>query len=629
MTLVFVVGVPRSGTTLLARELARTLPARALPELHVWNSIVVRRPWTALRPRSGADWEEDLARSAGGPLPSWCAELLRDQPPMTVFGLWRVLQDTPFHVVAQTPRNLRWLALLLETVPGCKAVVVDRTPEATFNSARHTPFGRSGPAGHAVRHRLDSAVTRRLSESFSGLRVLRVRFEDLLADPDRLLRMLAVHLDLDSGAAGAAVADEASLGFEWEHWKGDIARPIDATRADSWLTEIPSEDLFSFGRAMHRPLILQFGVRDVRAVVRASMIDRVVSTLLKPFGRREVSERSRIAAFPGRSYRTASPYAALFADALELEGHRVVEARPWHLIRRPDGLHIHWTERLVRGRRPVVRRLSASVAIGALRHLVNRGTRISWTVHNLRPHLAAQRDEHARRVNDFLWDNAAVIHHMSFASRDALRELHPRPTPACEVVSPQGHYPPEIIRAATPAGTRLRVGLVGRRREGKDASRQVLAELASIENVEVIVESGSWAADVAGSAQRDGHDAIRMVDAAAMDDFDALIEELDVAFVSYTAHTFNSGLINHALSRGTSVVAQANPVLEEIAGDVPWLHPVADEQEALAVVSRLAREHRPGGAAQLACRERWAIAFTGLSSWRHTARSLSRALGLS
>jgi beta-1,4-mannosyltransferase len=126
--------------------------------------------------------------------------------------------------------------------------------------------------------------------------------------------------------------------------------------------------------------------------------------------------RLRVAAFPTDQ---GAPYLRLLHSALARAGVEIV-TRPSlraALDGKPlDAVHLHWLEYLIGGdrARAYVRGLRLA---GALRRLRRSGTRVVWTVHNLRPHERRHRrlEDHVARATLRCADNVVV--HSPYAAR--------------------------------------------------------------------------------------------------------------------------------------------------------------------------------------------------------------------
>jgi glycosyltransferase involved in cell wall biosynthesis len=97
--------------------------------------------------------------------------------------------------------------------------------------------------------------------------------------------------------------------------------------------------------------------------------------------------RLRVGSWPGRSY-TGNTFITTFCDAVQQAGAEVVDvADPRALQKDVHILHVHWPEQVLWAGGPAPRMFArAAHTLRALARLKNRGTKIIWLIHNLRPH---------------------------------------------------------------------------------------------------------------------------------------------------------------------------------------------------------------------------------------------------
>jgi hypothetical protein len=202
----FVVGVPRSGTTLLTRLLDGHPELVALPfETHASRWVgrpdaaeqVAERMRRALRIARGSPQAEELVRSLRARLPARAD--LRALLLAAVGGLLELRAAAPRALcwVEKTPRHLRVVPELVRAFgPETRVLALVRDPRAVFVSRRER-FDRRAPGNlrhFAQRWALADAMTRRFRARFPGF--LALRYEDLVCDVDGAMRRVADHLEI-------------------------------------------------------------------------------------------------------------------------------------------------------------------------------------------------------------------------------------------------------------------------------------------------------------------------------------------------------------------------------------------------------------------------------------------------
>lgn len=265
---VFVVGNSRSGTTMLAQVLGGHSQVHAFAELHFFEEL-----WTPSVPARELAREEaiDLAarllgaihggyhtpqpaaahrRAAGRVLAvrrSWTA------PEVFASVLASAAPPGVSMVCEQTPRNLYYLAELLELFPDAIAVQITRDPRDVLLSQKHRwrrrRLGSRVPLRNTVRtwagyHPVTISLLWRsgvrAGQRLDGHpRVVQVRFEDVLADPPGAVRRLCQRLGLDF--------EPSMLDIPWagSSLRADTPerRGIDPTATGRWQTGLTATEI--------------------------------------------------------------------------------------------------------------------------------------------------------------------------------------------------------------------------------------------------------------------------------------------------------------------------------------------------------------------------------------------------
>jgi hypothetical protein len=275
---VFVVGIPRSGTTLMAAMLGSHPHLDSGPETH----LLAHLEGTPVEPLL------DRRRWPGPATDFVCSLRLRDVPVHQLYG--RTREQVVAHLAARspsvaallesltaeraaargklrwvekTPRHLEHVATIRATWPEALIVRMVRDPRDVALSLAKVPFGSPS----VVINLCTVARLERGSARFfrSDTRSLTVRFEDLLADPERELRRICEALGEPYDPAmieRRGVTGDMAAAHEW--WKGDVGGPLDRTRAERWRIEMPA-DVQAFAALHDRRQIRAHGYPGARA----------------------------------------------------------------------------------------------------------------------------------------------------------------------------------------------------------------------------------------------------------------------------------------------------------------------------------------------------------------------------
>ena len=255
---IFVVGVARSGTTLLSAMLSAHPRLDCGPE---------SRFFARLRHLSTSDQRRLLAPAAWpGPAVDFVASL-RNQghPVIDLFGLSTddvraylaerqpgvaaMLESlTVLHArradkarwVEKTPRHLLMTDTLWRHWPEARVVRIVRDPRDVALSLAGLPFAKESVVGNLVRADQDDRASRQRIEA--DPRAMTLRYEDLVTEPERELRRICAFVGeawepamLDTRATAASVAAD----HEW--WKGSVAGPLTTASVGRWRREMSAD----------------------------------------------------------------------------------------------------------------------------------------------------------------------------------------------------------------------------------------------------------------------------------------------------------------------------------------------------------------------------------------------------
>lgn len=241
---VFVVGPSRSGTTLMSRVIAGGTHVHSTTEIHFFERL-----WDPSGPSGPLERGAAVALAARlvhtqhrgvfykqGSADDHLAEGERivdsidgDATPLAVYAAFlRAIAAAKGKTVGcdQTPRNVFYLQEILDAFPDARVVVMVRDPRAVMlsqkNKWRRRSLGESAlPRSEVVRSwsNYHPAVTARLwrgaveageRAAAQDARVIVVRFEDLLQDPEAVGRRVAEHVGVEYSAAMLDVPQASS-----------------------------------------------------------------------------------------------------------------------------------------------------------------------------------------------------------------------------------------------------------------------------------------------------------------------------------------------------------------------------------------------------------------------------------
>jgi hypothetical protein len=249
---VFVVGAPRSGTTLLAAMLSAHSRMMCGPETQFFTHLPRRRaarpPAAPAWPREAVDFVASLTINGQPVVDAFgisireVEEYLRTRPPSWAAALESIVatfaraHGKP-RWVEKTPNHLLELATIRREFPGARVVRIVRDPRDAALSMRQLPW----TSDHVLPNlHLWEEWDRSSWQFFESDALSRtVRYESLVEDPRRELGGLCDFLGecfeegmLDTSATGPALAARG------ESWKETVKGPVNARRTGVWRREL-------------------------------------------------------------------------------------------------------------------------------------------------------------------------------------------------------------------------------------------------------------------------------------------------------------------------------------------------------------------------------------------------------
>ena len=255
---VFIVGVARSGTTLLAAMLSAHSRLDCGPESRFFARYPHLDAGTRARlldpvtwPRPAVDFIASL-RNQGhavnelfGLTLAQIDAYLAGQPPSLAAMLTAL---TALHAQAagkarwmeKTPRHLLMTDALWRHWPAARVIRIVRDPRDVALSLARMPFAKDSVVGNLVRVDHDDRISRERIET--DPRAMTLRYEDLVTQPERELRRVCEFLGeeyepgmLDARASAASVA----AAHEW--WKEGVSGPLHSDSIGRWEREMSAD----------------------------------------------------------------------------------------------------------------------------------------------------------------------------------------------------------------------------------------------------------------------------------------------------------------------------------------------------------------------------------------------------
>lgn len=292
--LIFIIGAPRSGTTLLTKLLSQHPKIKAGPEPHILTPLAHLGVWRNVDKApydhivAGLGQREFVESLPGGLEDYWqaCRSYATSlyQSHMSDSGKVICLDKTPEYATI-------W-PFLVKVFPEAKYIVLSRHPAAIFSSFANSFFG-----GDFLLSQQHDPLFERYIPAISGflnseIPRLHLRYEDLVTEPDRQMRALCDFLEIDYDPAmleynassddpGQALGDPIGLQRHTAPSNKGVGRWAEELAANTekydylkgLLRRVDTEDVERFGYdpdTLWAPVELQLGAGQVTSNARHS-----------------------------------------------------------------------------------------------------------------------------------------------------------------------------------------------------------------------------------------------------------------------------------------------------------------------------------------------------------------------
>lgn len=265
---VFVVGFPRSGTTLLQVMLDAHPRLALLTEVHYFSEILQIKS-TVPSLRAGDDFAQflTLVRKCGHfrrlingeELVQAVQERLRERSERTYELFYRCLleENARLKGVARfgekTPPNVRYLEELIAIFPRARIIHIVRDPRAAIASIQQMPWYPREVVTSALKWYLDVRAARQFAERHPE-NLYQVRYEDLVTEPSRELEAMCQFIgeEFDARMLQYHKGSDQVVSFKHEPWSTGIAKPLYQGRLTSWEGELSASEIYVIDRITGR-----------------------------------------------------------------------------------------------------------------------------------------------------------------------------------------------------------------------------------------------------------------------------------------------------------------------------------------------------------------------------------------
>ena len=250
---IFIVGCPRSGTTLLQQMLDAHPDIAIAPEtFFIRNFWLQRKHYGDLNQDSNyrqlikdivdlPEFQEMKLNSGEFSEIAWNST--RDYPSIFKLLLRQFAQQKKVKIVGEkTPNHLLYMETLEQFFPSARFIHIVRDPRAVVKSWQKVPWTNGSLAGDAKVWRRYMATARLCANSVKSS-LFTLYYEKLVTAPEENLKNLCrfLNIEFDSAMICYHHQDSLTVNIAREPWKADAKKPLTQALLNTWQTELSTQ----------------------------------------------------------------------------------------------------------------------------------------------------------------------------------------------------------------------------------------------------------------------------------------------------------------------------------------------------------------------------------------------------
>ncbi|MGA1840524.1 MAG: sulfotransferase family protein [bacterium] len=307
----FIVGVGRSGTTLLMCMLNEHPDIVTPPEFHFISQHMVKRPNMGMFEASERLKKDPRFVRLGLDVEDVIRPFKDEKEPFSPDRLYRSILSTYADkykacvIGDKAPKNIEYLPVLHKVFPECRIIHLIRDPRDVYLSRIKAAWSMSRPDTlQFLAYRAQYGMGHQIGLRLFGDNYLEVHYEELLKQPETELKCICDFLEVPFSHKMMNFSNSARrLVFSDEiNWKKEALGPLLINNKDKWRSELPSEKVARieaacspvFKKGFYTPS--QQG-RTLQSVIRYRIIDGYMAILSELYHLLTMAKNRRILRF--------------------------------------------------------------------------------------------------------------------------------------------------------------------------------------------------------------------------------------------------------------------------------------------------------------------------------------------
>jgi hypothetical protein len=232
---VFIVGSPRSGTTLIQGILCNTGKYFPMPETHFFSQVAYGLPEKGLSNKNRIKIQRILAQKSRIDIDRGSLSNLNTQKEIFEYVVGKFNTDNRIDFLEKTPRHVFFYSKIMNYYPGAKFICMIREPKNVISSQlTNSPKQNKSVIRLSL---LYNKIAAAILEIQSKSNVSIVKYEDLTFEPQQILEKICNFLNI---TFYPKILDDVSAPFEivseHEFWKEKniSLKTIQKSNADKW-----------------------------------------------------------------------------------------------------------------------------------------------------------------------------------------------------------------------------------------------------------------------------------------------------------------------------------------------------------------------------------------------------------
>ena len=291
---IFIIGVGRSGTTLLQAMLHAHKLIAFTPETHFVRRYLARRRMHRLLDRGHTDRFLELVGKDGdlnrmGLDFSPIIAQLEDRSALSLISFYKTLlekwrKEKDAAVVGdKDPKNIEYLQYIHDYFPAARIIHIIRDPRAVVLSRMKAEWSRNrGFLSHVAIYNLQLQKGRRDGRDLFGRNYYEIIYEDLVTNPELQCEQLCQWLNIpfDPGMLNFQHSSHEIIKGREINWKRDCFKPVQPANKDKWTNSLSRRQICVI-ETLNSVWFTQFGYRKSGYLKDKSLLAAVAHSILK------------------------------------------------------------------------------------------------------------------------------------------------------------------------------------------------------------------------------------------------------------------------------------------------------------------------------------------------------------